>query len=325
MYSTDLRKVAVRMHQEQHISFRGIGALLGMAASTIFRWTKRLHPKGWVRTGDRKFSDDMRTFVTEMIRRNPCATHEEIRISVFNVYGVAISRKLVGIVLKRMGFSRKRVRSRLRPPLLDAWKQRRDDFRQQLERVIANDDLLIAIDESGFDQRPKNSLYGYAPRGQQAIVIGPTCASSRHITLLMAICPNASAPVESHQLLEHSVNGDRFAAFVRSLPYNAPATILLDNASIHRTKVVKDAVAARGYSLLFVPPYSPECNPIENIFGIIKQKFYRCRVHPSTQSFDIRDQITEIVDEKANVSNVSNAFRHMVQIVRSENFIQCNV
>jgi transposase len=208
---------------------------------------------------------------------------------------------------------------------LDAWRQRRTDFCRQLDRVIADDELLIAIDESGFDQRPKNALYGYAPRGQQAIVIGPTCSSNRHLTLLMAICPKAGSPVESHQLLEHSVNGDRFAAFVLSLPYVAPVTILLDNASIHRTRVVKDAVAARGYNLLFVPPYSPECNPIENIFGIIKQKFYRCRVqHPTTRGLDIRNQINQIVDEKVNVANVAGAFGHMVRIVRADDFVRGN-
>ena len=323
MYSTDLRKAALRLHQIQHISFRGISSLLGMAASTVCRWVQNVQPKGWPRTGNRKFSDEMRTFVTEMIRRRPCATHLEIRDAVFEVYGVAMSRKLVGIALKRMGFSRKRVRSRLRPPLLDAWRQRRIDFRGKLELVIANNDLVIAIDESGFDQRPKNAMYGYAPRGHPAIVIGPTCASSRHITLLMAICPNTCVPVVSHQLLERGVKGDRFAAFISSLPYAAPATIILDNASIHRTHIVKDAAAARGYNLLFVPPYSPECNPIENIFGIIKQKFYRCRVHPRTQSFDIHDQINQIVNEKANVTNVSNAFNHMVQIVRGNNYMCC--
>jgi transposase len=102
MYSTDLRKAALRLHQIQHISFPGISSLLGMAASTVCRWVQNVQPKGWPRTGNRKFSDEMRTFVTEMIRRRPCATHLEIRDAVFEVYGVAMSRKLVGIAL--MGF-----------------------------------------------------------------------------------------------------------------------------------------------------------------------------------------------------------------------------
>jgi hypothetical protein len=69
---------------------------------------------------------------------------------------------------------------------------------------------------------------------------------------------------------------------------------------------------------------SPECNPIENIFGIIKQRFYICRVHPTTRDMDIRNLINQIVDEKTNVANVSGAFGHMVRIVTANDFVRCN-
>ena len=45
------------------------------------------------------------------------------------------------------------------------------------------------------------------------------------------------------------------------------ATILLDNAAIHKTPSVRAACQDKGYRLLFTPPYSPEFNPIEMVFG----------------------------------------------------------
>ena len=100
MYSTDLRKAALRLHQIQHISFRGISSLLGMAASTVCRWVQNVQPKGWPRTGNRKFSDEMRTFVTEMIRRRPCkkpVTDEVAGVGKFTVPAV-VKMKLATFV-----------------------------------------------------------------------------------------------------------------------------------------------------------------------------------------------------------------------------------
>ena len=57
--------------------------------------------------------------------------------------------------------------------------------------------------------------------------------------------------------------------------------MLLDNASIHNTVLVKQTIADKGYVVLFVPPYSPEFNPIELVFGVIKNSFYRLRYSDS--------------------------------------------
>jgi hypothetical protein len=62
-----------------------------MAASTVCRWVQNVQPKGWPRTGNRKFSDEMRTFVTEMIRRRPCkkpVTDEVAGVGKFTVPAV---------------------------------------------------------------------------------------------------------------------------------------------------------------------------------------------------------------------------------------------
>ena len=51
-----------------------------------------------------------------------------------------------------------------------------------------------------------------------------------------------------------------------------PIVYLIDNASWHKTKKVREYCEENNISLLFLPPYSPEYNPIERVWGFIKSK-----------------------------------------------------
>jgi hypothetical protein len=55
-----------------------------------------------------------------------------------------------------------------------------------------------------------------------------------------------------------TMNSAAFAAFLVALPYAPGTNIVLDNCSIHKTRVVRDSAHAKGYALLFTPPYSPD-------------------------------------------------------------------
>ena len=66
---------------------------------------------------------------------------------------------------------------------------------------------------------------------------------------------------------------------------------MLDNASIHKTQDLRAVVLNKGYHLLFTPPYSPEFNPIELVFGQIKNAFYKSR---KGSDFNIRENIKSL-------------------------------
>jgi transposase len=50
-----------------------------------------------------------------------------------------------------------------------------------------------------------------------------------------------------------------------------PSIIICDNAPFHRKKILKTIAAKHGHHLLFLPPYSPDFNPIEKVFALIKR------------------------------------------------------
>jgi len=57
---------------------------------------------------------------------------------------------------------------------------------------------------------------------------------------------------------------------IPELPENS--IVIMDNARFHRKKQLHALVSANGHLLLFLPPYSPELNPIEKYWGVLKTK-----------------------------------------------------
>ena len=77
----------------------------------------------------------------------------------------------------------------------------------------------------------------------------------------------------------NSVDGEMFCDFVRGtlipnmLPFdglNPTSIVVMDNCSIHHVTKVKSMLADAGILLIYLPPYSPDVNPIEEAFGYVK-------------------------------------------------------
>ena len=83
----------------------------------------------------------------------------------------------------------------------------------------------------------------------------------------------------TYDLTVDSVNGEAFLNFLMStlipemMPYNGsnPKSILvMDNCSIHHIEEVADYLQSLGIPLIYLPPYSPDLNPIEELFSFVK-------------------------------------------------------
>jgi transposase len=74
-------------------------------------------------------------------------------------------------------------------------------------------------------------------------------------------------------VLDGPINRDAFQAYVEQVlvPELRPGdVVIMDNLSSHKGLAVRQAIEAAGASLLFLPPYSPDFNPIENAFAKLK-------------------------------------------------------
>jgi len=74
-------------------------------------------------------------------------------------------------------------------------------------------------------------------------------------------------------VFDGAINGERFRAWVEQAlaPTLAPGDlVIMDNLGAHKVQGVRDAIEARGARLLYLPPYSPDLNPIEQVFAKLK-------------------------------------------------------
>ena len=79
--------------------------------------------------------------------------------------------------------------------------------------------------------------------------------------------------VEAPWLLDGPINGERFRLYVEKVlvPTLRPGDIvILDNLGSHRGKAIRRAIRSAGAKLLFLPKYSPDLNPIEQLFAKLK-------------------------------------------------------
>ena len=79
--------------------------------------------------------------------------------------------------------------------------------------------------------------------------------------------------IDAPCVLDGPINGISFAAWVEQflIPTLSPGDIvILDNLGSHKGEAVRKAIRAAGARLLFLPPYSPDLNPIEQVFAKLK-------------------------------------------------------
>ena len=124
------------------------------------------------------------------------------------------------------------------------------------------------IDETGATTK-MTRLRGRAPRGQRCRAPVPH-GHWKTTTLVAGLrLDGMTAPM----VIDGAMNGAAFAAYVEAFlaPTLDPGDIVvMDNLPAHKVKGAREAIEKAGAILLFLPPYSPDCNPIEKAFAKLK-------------------------------------------------------
>jgi transposase len=111
---------------------------------------------------------------------------------------------------------------------------------------------------------------GWAPRGERLVANVP----HGHWTTTTFLAALRSDRIEAPCLFDGPINGERFRAYVEQflVPTLRPGDIVvLDNLGSHKGKAVRNAIRAAGARLIFLPKYSPDLNPIEQVFAKLKE------------------------------------------------------
>jgi transposase len=163
---------------------------------------------------------------------------------------------------------------------------------------------LVFLDESGAKTNMTRTR-GRAPRGVRVIDKVPHghWATTTMISAIRTTGPCAAAVVTG------ATDSDVFLAYVQHVlvPELKPGdVVILDNLQPHKAKGGREMIEAAGAKLLYLPPYSPDFNPIENMWSKVKQHLRSA----AARTFDALQEAVTAALETITPSDCAGYFRH---------------
>ncbi len=114
-------------------------------------------------------------------------------------------------------------------------------------------------------------LRGWGPKGRRLVAKAPH-GHWKTMTFIAALrCDRIDAPL----VIDGPINGESFAAYVEQVlvpTLKEGDIVVLDNLGSHRGAGVRSIIRAAGARVFFLPPYSPDLNPIEQVFAKLKHR-----------------------------------------------------
>jgi transposase len=178
----------------------------------------------------------------------------------------------------------------------EANRRKREEFVERIRTIPP--EHLIFLDESGVDLSMTRS-YARCVGGRRIHESTP----GGHWKILTILGAMRLGGIKASMTIPEPTDGDIFLAYVEHIlcPTLQPGdVVVMDNLSSHKVKQVQELIEAKKAEVLYLPPYSPDLNPIEKAWAKIKQYLRSVRAR-TQQELDraITDAIALITPENA--------------------------
>lgn len=278
-----IRTVVVTRYRRGE-SAESLAAEYDVGIRTVFYWIARFAFGGHNGLKDRprsgrprKLSDKDMLWVFQTIRDKvphqlkfqfAVWTLKTVRQLIFEEFDVRLAVSTVWRVLKRLGLTCQRPKHRAYQQDADAakaWKE--EDYPKLVARAKAANAVIVFADEAGL-RSDYHVGTTWAERGKTPTV--EFTGKIFRINMLSAISPEGKICYMVH---EGTANAARFCAFLQEIAdaiEGRTIYVVLDNVSIHHAKEVGEWMVGKDMELHFLPTYSPELNPAELVWALVK-------------------------------------------------------
>jgi transposase len=259
-------------------------------------------------------------FIYKNIYENPFIKRSELIVKIKDKFDIKYNLNQISKIYKQLKLTFKKPKYRVIKNIkfLDELIVKRQEFVTNIKKE--NIDKIISIDESGFNSLIKN-VKGLSKKGS-TIHQPVSSIKNNNVSLIMAITTNK---ILHNKEITSNVNGEIFFSFIKEVINkltDKEYIFLFDNVSFHKNKEMLKYITDMGHKYMFTPPYSPNLNPIENTFSIIKQK-YNNNSNNSNKQHKIIIKIKKIIENfpkmKINLAKIFNrAFNYDYTIENNE-------
>jgi transposase len=300
----------------QGVPVNTIKTRLGIGRSTAYEWQTNLIQYGSVISPGQALLG--RPYVTskadEMALLRLLETHgwvyqDEMRQWLLEERGVDVSRTTMSDILKRNGWTRKKIEYMS----INRSEELRRAYIEDMVNYSTED--LIFIDESIFNEKTGWRTRGYAPIGEAARY-QISLERGNTWSVLPALTIDGYLPCTAIQ--KGYVNREELIIWLREklLPTiterygDRGMVIVMDNCSTHVSADVVDVIQQAGHLIKYLPPYSPDFNPIELTFALLKAWIRRHWVHIRYESSTFGQFLREAVNRSGCDRFAVAQFRH---------------
>ena len=275
-YSSDLRWKLVWQTIALQLPTRQVASNLSVDESTVLRIVRLFETTGSVdkqkypsEKSFRKITKPAEFFILHLVIDRPSIYLREIKNELQKELGVAVSESAICVFLHKAGFTRQRLKHYA--------IQRSDELRSIFasDMTLFDPNMLVFLDETGANRRDTIRAKGYSLRGKpakkQQLLVRGECVS--------AICAMSVEGILICKIERGCVDGDIFTEFIENslmpsiMPFsgtNPRSVIIMDNCTVHHVSEVTDLLQETGALVYWLPPYSPDFNPIEEAFSKAK-------------------------------------------------------
>jgi len=298
-------KIATAKRMTDTYTAKEISEAVGLSIRAVYRFLDRTFPKEVGgerldytinRRGPSKRNNQvLKQEISRQLSIDCTKSLKELSESISPIHPVSPS--VLSRVIKEMGWTRKRVQ--------------KIPYERNSERIISDrrayalsicdrpDADLIFLDETGFNLHV-GPVYGWSPAGTNATTNVPTNRGC-NVSVIAAIGINGLLAVN---IITGSFNATLLVDYLTNnlfpvLPTNA--VVIMDNARFHHSGIVQEVFREHSIQLKFLPAYSPELNPIEEVFSMVKNRF-RAQIPRPTNSVEL-------------VASIETAFASITQVM----------
>lgn len=265
MYSQDLKWRACQLYYSRYQSVRKTADALLVGKSSVARWLND-HPVSRKIRSQQKRNQLLVQFIVQQFQQNPFHSLSSLHKTLPD--DLKVSRSTLARCVRSTRWTKKctsklQLKSRQQNAL-------EEQFLEAMGPLQGTD--WVSIDETCIwtDMIPTR---GYAPAGKRLFLSTSDKVQISHrkkLSLLVAVTRSGQTYC---YLKEGSILSTDFATFLTRMPFPSGTVLVMDNASIHKTKLVKKTLEQKGYCAVFTAPYRPDWNPVEHVFSPFKHHF----------------------------------------------------
>jgi hypothetical protein len=198
----------------------------------------------------------------EHLLEKPGLYQDEMVVFLHDEFGVLVDASTISVALKKARWTKKVIRQ--------VAQQRNKDLRDFYMHQVSEFKSyhLVFVDESGCDKRIGFRRTGWSPLGVTPVQVA-RFRRDRRYQILPAYSQEG---ILNSRVFQGTTDSAMYEDFIEQTlqlcqPFPKPNSVLvMDNASFHHTERIKQMCRDAGVKLLYLPPYSPDFNPIEEFW-----------------------------------------------------------